>query len=183
MLISSAILSRTVAVGVGFLLNSTSSVVNWSCVALCLFWFFCCCVRVLLRGGRLEAEFGPFEVDVEGEGVWLPLAAEFGVGRPAWLLAGEADEPGAGGTRPSSCLMLSVAISGPMCFVCRLSCQRRAFYPSIISHWILRVDQVQLKPRIDPWQRVDRIGVANVWFASMSRLASRCRVLEPVAFE
>jgi hypothetical protein len=114
MLISSAILSRTVAVGVGFLLNSISSVVSWSCVALCLFWFFCCCVRVLLRGGRLEAEVGPLEVEV-GDGVWLFFGAvEFGVGRPAWLLVGETEEPGAGGAKPSSCLMLSVAISRTM---------------------------------------------------------------------
>lgn len=28
---------------------------SWSCVALCRFWFFCCCVRVLLRGGLREA--------------------------------------------------------------------------------------------------------------------------------
>lgn len=55
MLISSAILSLTVAVGVGFLLNSTSSVASWSWVARCLFWFFCCWVRVLLRGGLLDA--------------------------------------------------------------------------------------------------------------------------------
>jgi len=56
MLISSAILSLTAAVGVGFLLNSISRVVNWSCVARCLFWFFCCWVRVLFRGGRLEVD-------------------------------------------------------------------------------------------------------------------------------
>ena len=54
MLISSAIRSRTVALGVGFLLNSSSSVPSWSWVARCLFWFFCCWVRVLFRGGRLE---------------------------------------------------------------------------------------------------------------------------------
>lgn len=58
MLISSAIRSRTSAVGVGFLLNSISRVVSWSWVARCLFWFFCCWVRVLFRGG-LRAEFGP----------------------------------------------------------------------------------------------------------------------------
>lgn len=55
MLISAAIRSRTSAVGVGFLLNSISSVVSWSWVARCLFWFFCCCVRVLFRGGLLAA--------------------------------------------------------------------------------------------------------------------------------
>ena len=42
MLISEAIRSRTRAVGVGFLLNSTSSSINWSCVARWRFWFFCC---------------------------------------------------------------------------------------------------------------------------------------------
>ena len=52
--------SRTAAVGVAFLVNSSSSVTSWSCVALCRFWFFCCCVRVLLRGGRRDAD----EVDV-----------------------------------------------------------------------------------------------------------------------
>lgn len=75
MLISCAMRSRTAAVGVGFLLNSTSNVTNWSCVALCLFWFFCCWVRVLLRGGRLDDD--PFDVagvvelsmDIDGEGV------------------------------------------------------------------------------------------------------------------
>ena len=55
MLISAAIRSLTSAVGVGFLLNSSSSVVSWSCVARCLFWFFCCCVRVLFLGGLLAA--------------------------------------------------------------------------------------------------------------------------------
>lgn len=69
MLISSAILSRTLAVGVGFLLNSISRVVNWSCVALCLFWFFCCCVRVLLRGGRREALAWPLALVGEGRGL------------------------------------------------------------------------------------------------------------------
>ena len=54
--------SRTAAVGVAFLENSISSVTNWSWVALCLFWFFCCWVSVLLRGGRRETE----EVDVAG---------------------------------------------------------------------------------------------------------------------
>jgi hypothetical protein len=56
MLISEAIRSRVAAVGVGFLLNSTSSKTNWSWVARCLFWFRCCWVRVLLRGGRRGAE-------------------------------------------------------------------------------------------------------------------------------
>ena len=60
------------AVGVGFLLNSTSSVMSWSCVARCRFWFFCCCVRVLFRGGR-RAELPLIELAVgvvaEGEGV------------------------------------------------------------------------------------------------------------------
>lgn len=72
MLISSAIRSRTLAVGVGFLLNSTSSVASWSWVARCRFWFFCCWVRVLLRGGLLErpAEDWPL-AEAEGEGVCL----------------------------------------------------------------------------------------------------------------
>ncbi len=86
MLISSAIFSLTPAVGVGFLLNSISSVVNWSCVALCLFWFFCCWVRVLFRGGRREALLCVAEAGVEGEGVWefLPVpVAELGVGAVA----------------------------------------------------------------------------------------------------
>lgn len=66
---SSAMRSLTVAVGVGFLLNSTSRVASWSCVALCLFWFFCCCVNVLFRGGRREAELLLLFADAEGEGV------------------------------------------------------------------------------------------------------------------
>jgi hypothetical protein len=71
MLISIAMRSLTVAVGVGFLLNSISRVSNCSCVALCLFWFFCCCVKVLFRGGRrdAEAEVALFVADAEGEGV------------------------------------------------------------------------------------------------------------------
>lgn len=56
MLISDAIRSRTNAVGVGFLLNSTSRVMSWSWVARCRFWFFCCCVSVLFRGGRRALE-------------------------------------------------------------------------------------------------------------------------------
>src|SRR5215469_8826281 len=56
MLISCAIRSRTTAVGVGFLLNSSSRVTSWSCVALWRFWFFCCWVSVLFRGGRRETE-------------------------------------------------------------------------------------------------------------------------------
>lgn len=69
MLISTAIFSLTEAVGVGFLLNSTSSRFNWSCVALCLFWFFCCWVRVLLRGGRRVLELLLVEMEMVGEGV------------------------------------------------------------------------------------------------------------------
>ena len=38
------------------MLNSISSVTNWSWVALWRFWFFCCWVRVLFRGGRRGAE-------------------------------------------------------------------------------------------------------------------------------
>lgn len=68
MLISWAILSRTMAVGVGFLLNSISNVINWSCVALWRFWFFCCCVKVLLRGGRRGAEPCVVEVVADGAG-------------------------------------------------------------------------------------------------------------------
>ena len=75
MLISSAIFSRTFAVGVGFLLNSSSRVVSWSCVARCRFWFFCCCVRVLFRGGRREAEFGALDPEADGEGDWLNLTS------------------------------------------------------------------------------------------------------------
>lgn len=67
--------SRTAAVGVAFLLNSISSVTNWSWVARCLFWFFCCWVSVLLRGGRREADevdvagVVEFAIDAAGEGV------------------------------------------------------------------------------------------------------------------
>lgn len=87
MLISSAIRSRTLAVGVGFLLNSISSVVSWSCVARCRFWFFCCCVRVLLRGGRFDVEPACCELEVEGDGVCPMLPAETGVGTVAGELA------------------------------------------------------------------------------------------------
>lgn len=69
MLMSSAIRSLTVAVGVGFLLNSTSRVTNWSCVARCLFWFFCCCVRVLFLGGLRDAEVLLAALDAVGLGV------------------------------------------------------------------------------------------------------------------
>lgn len=74
-LMSSAILSLTVAVGVGFLLNSISRVTNWSWVARCLFWFFCCWVKVLLRGGLREAELLPAEFDAVGDGVEIILRA------------------------------------------------------------------------------------------------------------
>ncbi len=56
------------AVGVGFLLNSTSRVISWSCVALCRFWFFCCWVKVLFRGGLRDEEV-PVVADAGGEGV------------------------------------------------------------------------------------------------------------------
>ena len=70
MLISEAMRSRVEAVGVGFLLNSTSSVTSWSWVARCLFWFRCCWVRVLLRGGRRGAEpWVGVEPEAGGEGV------------------------------------------------------------------------------------------------------------------
>ena len=61
--------SRTAAVGVGFLLNSTSKVTSWSCVALWRFWFFCCCVRVLFRGGRREADPPAVVAEAVGDGV------------------------------------------------------------------------------------------------------------------
>ena len=66
---SSAIRSLTVAVGVGFLLNSISKVTSWSWVALCLFWFFCCWVKVLFRGGLRDAEVLLAEFDAVGDGV------------------------------------------------------------------------------------------------------------------
>ena len=73
MLISDAILSRTMAVGVGFLLNSISSVMSWSWVARCRFWFFCCCVKLLFRGGRRDdvgvvGPPGAVAADAAGEG-------------------------------------------------------------------------------------------------------------------
>lgn len=88
MLISSAIRSRTFAVGVGFLLNSISNVVSWSCVARCRFWFFCCCVRVLFRGGRFDEEPALCE-EAEGEGVCVipGWPADTGVGTVAGELA------------------------------------------------------------------------------------------------
>ena len=42
---------------------------------ICLFWFFCCCVNVLLRGGLREAELLPAEFDAVGEGVESILRA------------------------------------------------------------------------------------------------------------
>ncbi len=72
---SSAIRSRMAAVGVGFLLNSTSSVPNWSCVALCRFWFFCCWVRVLFRGGRREPGV-PAGAVRGGEGVEIEVEVD-----------------------------------------------------------------------------------------------------------
>lgn len=55
-------------------------------MALCLFWFFCCCVRVLFRGGRREAlelfGFEDFELEVteaEVSGVCAPSAEGEGV--------------------------------------------------------------------------------------------------------
>lgn len=85
MLISSAIRSRTSAVGVGFLLNSISRVASWSWVARCLFWFFCCWVKVLFRGG-LRAAFG-------AEGLPSPGSFLIGVAPEA----GESDGLGAEG--------------------------------------------------------------------------------------
>ena len=52
----------------GFLMNSSSSVRSCSCVALCRFWFFCCWVRVLLRGGRRDIG-APAVAETVGEGV------------------------------------------------------------------------------------------------------------------
>ena len=78
MLISAAILSRVAAVGVGFLLNSTSSVTSWSWVARCLFWFLCCCVRVLLRGGLRGADpWVGVEVWAGGDGVGDTIDSSF----------------------------------------------------------------------------------------------------------
>jgi hypothetical protein len=78
MLISEAILSRVAAVGVGFLLNSTSRVTSWSWVALCLFWLRCCWVRVLLRGGRRGAEpCVGVEDPAGGDGVGETIASSF----------------------------------------------------------------------------------------------------------
>ncbi len=91
MLIWSAIMLRVSPLGVGFLLNSISSVVSWSCVARCRFWFFCCCVRVLFRAGRFEEEAPVLVADVDGDGVCelLVVMAELGVGigaaDEAWL--------------------------------------------------------------------------------------------------
>lgn len=77
MLISCAIRSRTIAVGVGFLLNSISRVNSCSWVARWRFWFFCCWVKVLLRGGRREDDAEPLGwpvgPDAEGDGVELEV--------------------------------------------------------------------------------------------------------------
>ena len=109
MLISSAILSRTAAVGVGFLLNSSSRVASWSWVARCLLLFFCCWVSVLFLGGRLDAlDVPPGEVD--GVRPDLGGAPEFGVGRPPLLRVGDTEAARLGGPR-GSCLTTSVAIS------------------------------------------------------------------------
>ncbi len=106
MLISSAIRTRTPAVGVGFLLNSSSSVDSWSCVALCLFWFFCCCVKVLFRGGRRDDPDPLVEAGVEGDGVCELLPpTELGEGRPLDM------EPGASGSGGASEAGLSALIS------------------------------------------------------------------------
>lgn len=85
MLICSAIMMRVSALGVGFLLNSSSSVVSWSCVARWRFWFFCCCVSVLLRAGRFDAEALWLVAEAEGDGVCelLVVMAELGVGMGA----------------------------------------------------------------------------------------------------
>lgn len=64
--------------GVGFLLNSSSRVTSWSCVARWRFWFFCCCVRVLFLGGRRDAE-AEFEADAAGVPAEEPSAGGEGV--------------------------------------------------------------------------------------------------------
>lgn len=62
--------SRVAAVGVGFLLNSTSRVTSWSWVARWRLLFFCCWVKVLLRGGRREADDDcAVALEVDGDGV------------------------------------------------------------------------------------------------------------------
>lgn len=109
MLISSAMRSRTFAVGVGFLLNSISRVDSWSCVARWRFWFFCCCVKVLFLGGRFDEVL--CEVDVAEEGVsrFPGWSLEMGVA----ILDGESIVSGpaaVGATRPVS--SRCVAISG-----------------------------------------------------------------------
>lgn len=81
MLISCAIRSRTIAVGVGFLLNSISRVISCSWVARWRFWFFCCWVKVLLRGGRRDDEAAelpdwPGVPEAEGDGVELDVMLE-----------------------------------------------------------------------------------------------------------
>lgn len=75
MLISCAMRSRTMAVGVGFLLNSISRVMSCSWVARWRFWFFCCWVKVLFLGGRREDEAAelPGVPDAEGDGVELEV--------------------------------------------------------------------------------------------------------------
>lgn len=57
------------------MLNSSSKVTSWSCVARWRFWFFCCCVRVLFRGGRRGAELW---VGVEMEAVGEAMVVSSG---------------------------------------------------------------------------------------------------------
>jgi hypothetical protein len=111
MLISSAIRSRTCAVGVGFLLNSTSNVVNWSCVARCRFWFFCCCVSVLFRGGRLDWLLVWPLVEEDGDGVVLDLLLDAALEAEgaAFERGAEKAEAGAVRARATGC-STSVAI-------------------------------------------------------------------------
>jgi hypothetical protein len=78
MFISCAMRSRTVAVGVGFLLNSSSRVTSWSWVARWRFWFFCCWVKVLFLGGRRDAE-AEFEAEAAGVPAVEPSAGGEGV--------------------------------------------------------------------------------------------------------
>ena len=60
---------------------------------------------MLFRGGRLELEDWPLDVEVEGEGVWLPLVrpAEDGVVAERPLL-------GAGVSRPAAAVAASDSV-------------------------------------------------------------------------
>lgn len=92
MLISWAILSRVAAVGVGFLLNSSSSVTSWSWVARWRLLFFCCWVKVLFRGGR-RAELGAVLALELGDGVEVTEDGDIGF-TVAMVAAEETDGSG-----------------------------------------------------------------------------------------